>query len=337
MKQAVILFVPLALLVLSTASTLSASRSGKPAPGPADFLYGLASGPAGSLEFAVAGRLATLAALGQEGGPHGESGPRLVPLVEKSGRQAFVDLLSQPSTDIAIVPAPLLERAARLDPTLKTHVGYIAPLYLETVHVLVRADVLGVGDLAGRRVAIDGADGVGAALLEDLKVAATPVASIPDDPIKAIRDGTVDAVVVVGGDPTALPTTVTTNLGVKLLAVPYSATLERDFVPVTLRQSDLPSLVPEEGLTTVATPAVLAVYFRAPRSERAETLWSLIAGMLTHVDEHGADAAGQALSDVNWAAELPGWRRLDPVARWLDVQRRAATTTPVPITPKDRP
>ncbi len=186
-------------------------------------------------------------------------------------------------------------------------------------------------------MAIDGADGVGAALLEDLGVAAMPVLSIPDDPVKAVRDGTVDAVVVVGGDPTAPLTTVTTDAGLKLLAVPYSAALERDFVPVTLHQSDLPGLVPPAGLATVATPAVLAVYLRAPRSERAQTLWSLVAGVLTHVDERGADAAGQALGDVNWAAELPGWHRLDPVARWLDVQRRAAATTPVPFTPKDRP
>ncbi len=337
MKQVIKTIIPFALLILSTASTLSASRAGKPSPGSADFLYGLASGPAGSLEFAVAGRLAALAALGQEGGPHGEVGPRFVPLVEESGRQALADLLSQPSTDIAIVPAPVLERAARSDPTLRTHVGYIAPLYLETVHVLVRANVAGIGDLTGRRVAIDGADGVGAALLEGLGVAATPVLSIPDDPVKAVRDGTVDAVMVVGGDPTSSLTTVTTDAGLKLLAVPYSAALERDFVPVTLHQSDLPGLLPSTGLTTVATPAVLAVYLRAPRSERAQTLWSLVAGVLTHVDEHNADAASRALGDVNWAAELPGWRRLDPVARWLNVQRRAATMTLVPFTPKDRP
>ncbi len=305
--------------------------------GPADFLYGLASGPAGSLEFAVAGRLAALAALGQEGGPHGETGPRFVPLVEESGRQALADLLLQPSTDIAIVPAPLLERAALSNPTLKKHVGYIAPLYLETVHVLVRANVAAVGDLAGRRVAIDGIDGVGAALLEDLSIKVTPVLSIPGDPVDAVRDGAVDAVIVVGGDPTTVLTTVTADAGLKLLAVPYSVALERDFVPVTLRASDLPGLVPAEGLATVATPAVLAVYLRAPRSERAQTQWSLLAGVLTHVDEHGADAAGRALGDVNWAADLPGWHRLDPVAHWLDAQRRAAATTLVPSTSKDRP
>ena len=337
MKQAARLIVPLALLILSTASVLSASWTDKLAAGPADYLYGLASGPAGSLEYAVAGRLAALATLGQEGGPHGEVGPRFVPLVEVSGRQALADLLSQPDTDIAIVPAPLLDRAARADPTMKKHVGYIAPLYLETVHVLVRANVAAVGELTGHRVAIDGADGVGAALLEGLGVAATPVLSIPDDPVKAVRDGTVDAVVVVGGDPTASLTTVTTDAGLKLLAVPYSVALERDFVPVTLHQSDLPGLVPPAGLATVATPAVLAVYLRAPRSERAQTLWSLIAGVLTHVDERGDDAAGQALGNVNWGADLPGWRRLDPVARWLAIQRRAAATTLVPFIPKDQP
>ena len=320
-KQAILVFVPFALFVLSSVSALGASWSGKPAAGPADFLYGLASGPAGSLEFAVAGRLAALAALGQE----------------ESGRQALADLLLQPSTDIAIVPAPLLERVARSNPTLKTHVGYIAPLYLETVHVLVRAKEAAVGDLAGRRVAIDGVDGVGAALFEDLAIAVTPVPSIPGDPADAVRQGVVDAVVIVGGDPTTLLTTVTADAGLKLLPIPYSVALERDFVPVTLRASDLPGLVPAEGLATVATPAVLAVYLRPPRSERAQTLWSLLASVLTHVDEHGTDAAGRALGDVNWAADLSGWRRLEPVAHWLDVKRRAAATTPVPFIPKDRP
>ncbi len=116
----------LAALVLVVAPAIAETT--KPVPARGDFLYGIASGPADSLEYAVAGRLASLAALGQEGGPHGEPGPRLTPLVEPSGRAALDDLLTQPSTDLAIVPAPLLDRAGARDPSLRKRVSYVAPL-----------------------------------------------------------------------------------------------------------------------------------------------------------------------------------------------------------------
>ena len=325
MKRIARLIVPLLMLSGASGQAATTPRVGaKPAPGIADYLYGIGSGPAGSLEYAVAGRIAALAALGQEGGPHGESGPRFVPLVEPSGRQALSDLLEQPSTDVAIVPAPLLERAARADPSLRARLRYVAPLHLETVHVVTRSSVGSLAELAGRRVAVDGAEGVGAALFEDLGIATTPVLSTPDDPARAIREGRVDAVVVVGGDPVGALAATPADAGLRILPVPYAPGLERDFVPATLSHADAPGLVPAAGVVTVAAPAVLAVYLRSPRTERAAVLWSLLAGVLTHVDARGGDAAGRALGDVNWAADLPGWTRLEPVTRWLADKRRDA-------------
>ncbi len=201
--------------------------------------------------------------------------------------------------------------------------------------MLVRAGVATIGELNGRHVAVDGADGAGAALLSDLGVAADLVLTIPNDPAGAIRRGDVDAVVVTGGDPASGLGEVTGG-GVALLPVAYGPALERDFVPIRLARSDIPSLVPEAGLETVASLAVLVVYLRRPHSERGATLWSLVAGVLDHAGTPGADAAARALADVNWAADMPGWHRLPAVEAWIDARRRAAGSRQLPIQTEEK-
>ena len=311
--------VPATAIILGSAHPSSALEA-KLTPGRGDFLYAIASGPTGSLEFSIAGRLAALAAMGQEGGPHGESGPRLTPLVEPSARQALADLLTQPSTDLAILPVPLLERSARVDATLKRRVSYVAQLDLEPVLLLVRDDLQSVEDLTGHPVAVDGPDSVGTILLTDLGVSAKLVESLPADPVAALRTHDVDAVVIVGDGPVSGLATVPVGEGLKLLPISYSPTLEVEFVPSSVQHVNAPGLVAGQAIDTVAVQTVLAVYLRPPNGERARSLWSLVASALDHIGDRGTDSAGRALGDVNWAAQMSGWQRLPAMSKWLEAQ-----------------
>ena len=297
----------------------------KAAPGLGDYMYGLASGPSWSTEFAVAGRLAALAALGQEGGPNGETGPRLAPLVEESGGNALTDLLTSPTTDLAIVPLPVMDAAARANPLLKSRVGYVAPLYLETVHVVAKAGVPSVEALRGKRVALGDPNGVGASMFNALGIPIQSVTMTPTGAVDALRSGAVDAAVLVSGDPVPALSGIPADAGLHLVPVSYVPALDAGFLPTKLSKADSPTLIDSDAVPAVAVQAVLAAYLRAPRTERAQSLGALVWALLDHIGTPGVTSAGDRLKDVNWAATLPGWTRLPTAQAWLDARAKAAS------------
>ncbi len=305
----------------------------KTLPGRGDFLFGVAAGPSWSTEFAVAARLSALAALDQEGGPHGETGPRLTPLIGGAGGTVLTDMLTSPTTDLGIVPAPVLEAAARARPGLRERIGYVAPLYLETVHVVARREFASVEALRGRRVAVGEADGVGATLLRSLGVSVDASDLTGAEALDAVRSGSVDGVILVSGDPVQVLSSLPPDAALHVLPVTYDQALGPDFLPARLTHADYPSLVAEGGADVVAVQAVLAAYLRYPKGERAQTLGSLVISVLNHAGSRETSVAGDKLRDANWAATLPGWTRLPSVQSWLN----ARAPRPAPPVAPSRP
>jgi TRAP-type uncharacterized transport system substrate-binding protein len=79
---------------------------------------------------------------------------RVVPVIGKGSLQDIVDLKSLRGIDLAIVQTDALEfvKAQRLLPGVENVVSYIAKLSSEELHLLARADIKTVVDLAGKRV-----------------------------------------------------------------------------------------------------------------------------------------------------------------------------------------
>ena len=78
---------------------------------------------------------------------------RIVPMVGKGSLQNLMDLKVLRGIDVAIVQADVLDyaKAQRTPPGIDS-VPYIAKLYNEEFHLLARADVTSVNDLAGKKV-----------------------------------------------------------------------------------------------------------------------------------------------------------------------------------------
>ncbi len=330
----------LSALILTSLGTLAASApakrplvitpdvSLKARPSVGNYVFGLASGPPWSMEFAFAGQLAALASMGQEGGPHGESGPRIAPLVTEAGSRTIADLLSNSTTDLAIVPLPALVRAARDRPSIKARIGYVAPLYLQEVHLVARSDVDDVAKLRGRRVALGASEGVGSMLFQDLGIEVIAVDVPPDAALSRLMTGEVDAVVLVSGKPIPALAGIDADKGLHLVPIPYAESLQGDFLPTELSRMDYSGLVRSEPSPSLAVQSVLAGYIWPSRSERAQLLATLITGLLDHIADSNANFGVRRIRDVNWAGTLPGWKRLDAAQRWLDrhVKPRQDTT-----------
>ena len=299
----------------------------KARPGLGNYVFGLASGPPWSMEFAFAGQLAALASMGQEGGPHGESGPRIAPLVTEAGSRTISDLLSNSTTDLAIVPLPALVRAARDRPGVKARIGYVAPLYLQEVHVVARADIDDLSKLRGRQVALGAAEGVGAMLFQDLGIPVNTVEIPPDAALSRLANGDIDAVVLVSGKPIPALAGIESSKDLHLVPIPYSERLQGDFLPTEFSRSDYPGLVRSDTSNSLAVQSVLAAYIWPSRTERAQLLATLVTSVLDHVADPNVNFGGRWTRDVNWAATLPGWKRLAAAQRWLEARAKPRQDT----------
>ena len=67
------------------------------------------------------------------------------------------------------------------------------------------------------------------------------------DAIQKLKDGDIDATIVVTGKPAPVLTSLKDTNGLKLLPVPYAKGLEDEYYPATLTHEDYPALIPEGG------------------------------------------------------------------------------------------
>ena len=149
----------------------------------------------------------------------------------------------------------------------------------------------------------------------------------PEDAVDAVRRGDVDAAVLVTGDPVDLLRSVPADAGLALVPVPFGPALDVGFAPARVLASDYPGLAPDGDVPAVAVQAVLAAYLTPGWSERSKARGALLAGLLDHLAAPGALAAERNLRQVNWAASVPGWHRLDAVTAWLARNRPAGTAS----------
>src|SRR5690606_1094934 len=78
---------------------------------------------------------------------------RVLPIIGKGSVRNIEDLLLLRGIDVAIVQSDVLDfyKRAELVPDIESKIHYVTRLYDEEVHVLARAEIATVDDLAGRR------------------------------------------------------------------------------------------------------------------------------------------------------------------------------------------
>ena len=121
--------------------------------------------------------------------------------------------------------------------------------------------------------------------------------------------------------------------GFRFLPVPYTDALEY-YLPAYLDHQDYPALVPkDERITTIAVPAVLAVYDWPTDTDRHRRMLRFVDYLVERLPKLQTEAGfHKAWKDVNLAATVPGWQRFKPLTERLEKADRerpkaAAATT----------
>jgi uncharacterized protein len=259
---------------------------------------------------------------------------RVLPLVGKGPEQNIKDVMFLRGVDMGVTQANLLkhfDKTGELGPNLKGQIAYIAKLFNEELHILVREDVNDISELNGKSVNF-GPEGSGAEITGRLIFAALGVDTrevhLNDaDAIEKLKRGDIDATIAVTGKPAPILTSLKETKGLKLLAVPYAKGLEDEYYPATLTHDDYPNLVPAGGrVDTVSVCAVLISFNWPGDSLRYAKIAKFVDRFFANFDRFLNAPRHPKWREVNFAATLEGWRRSPLAQAWIERAKQATDT-----------
>ncbi len=249
---------------------------------------------------------------------------RLIPMTGRGGMAAIADLLDGRGASLAIVHLDVLEfaRQQRLFPDLETKLSYVAKLNYVEFHLLARADIVAIADLAGQVVSVGARSGDTAVtagqLFRLLKIAPVLGNDDPGVAIEKLRRGEIAAVAFAGGKPAPLLRLADTA-GLHLVPVPLTREVVAAYVPSRLNAPDYPGLIPADTqIETIAIPTGLfAGPAAVPGGEEYRKLANLVDTFFTQFQTLLAPGHHGKWAEVNLSATIPGWQRFAPAEEWL--------------------
>jgi TRAP transporter TAXI family solute receptor len=251
---------------------------------------------------------------------------RVLPMVGKGPEQNIKDVMFLRGVDMGVTQANLLkhfDKTGELGPNLKGQIAYIAKLFNEELHILVRDDINDIKELNGKYVNF-GPEGSGAEITGRLIFAALGVDTqklhLNDaDAIQKLKDGEIDATIAVTGKPAPALAFLEDASGLKLLPVPYAEGLEDEYYPATFTHEDYPNLVPAGGrIDTMSVCAVLISFNWSGDSVRYQKIAKFVDGFFANFDRFLAAPRHPKWREVNFAATLEEWHRSPLAQKWID-------------------
>jgi TRAP-type uncharacterized transport system substrate-binding protein len=271
---------------------------------------------------------------------------RVLPVVTRGIFDNIFDLLYLRGIDAAIVYGDVLDHF-KSDPQIAgiaKRINYLLSLFPAELHVLARPEIKSFADLAGKTVNFN-TKGTAAAysgpiIFRQLGVAANATFVPHPVAIEKMRAGPeVAAVVFVSSKPLTPLLRGKWPAGFKLLPVEHDERLEY-YVPAVLEHADYPALVPEgKTISTIAVPALLAVYDWPRESERGRRMARFIDMLIARFERLQKEPGYHPKwKDVNLAATVPGWQRYGTLQERLEQMASSAATSAVAagtLTPGD--
>jgi uncharacterized protein len=246
---------------------------------------------------------------------------RVLPAVGYGAVQDLVDLKALRGVDIGIIQTDALDyaRKRKLLPGIENSITYVAKLHNEELHVLARPEIKSLDDLAGKKVDFTGGAVVtGRNVFNLLHVKVEPVFEDRARALEKLKAGEIAAVAIVAAKPTALFERLRDGDGLHFLPVPFTAELAASYVPARLTGDDYPRLVDADApVDTIAVGAALMVAPLQPNSERYNNVANFVEAFFTQFPRLQEAPRHPKWSEVNLAAELPGWKRFPAADAWL--------------------
>ncbi|MEM9440153.1 MAG: TAXI family TRAP transporter solute-binding subunit, partial [Pseudomonadota bacterium] len=237
---------------------------------------------------------------------------RFRPVIGDGDVDNLNEMLRTKDLDLGIVQIDVLNyyNETGLFPENGQEVSYISQMHKEEFHLLANASIESLQELQGKRVNL-GPIGGGTYLsainlfaLHDLEFIATQHPH--QEALPLLKEGNIDAMVVVDGKPSEYVRDATLDDGIRLLALP-SDKLPPNHEQGKFESTDYPQLLaPGDELATVAVPNVLITIEGSGATASNELLDGFVASFLSAL----TSLRSQASSHPKWR-EVHPWKQLD--------------------------
>ncbi len=259
---------------------------------------------------------------------------RVLPIVGRGVAQNVKDVLFLRGVDMGITQANVLKHYAKtgeLGANFIDQVVYVAKLFNEEVHIVVRSDVTDINQLKGKVVNL-GTPGSGTAitghlLLDDLGIQVQESHLSDADAIEKLKSGEIAAAVFMAGKPAPVMEWLKGSEGLKLLAIPYTKELEDAYYPAILTHDDYPQLIAKgQSVDSVSVCAVLVAFNWSKDNVRYRKVAKFIDAFFDKFDEFQKPPRHPKWREVNFAATLEGWHRSPASQAWIDRAKQGPVT-----------
>jgi TRAP-type uncharacterized transport system substrate-binding protein len=265
---------------------------------------------------------------------------RVLPIVTRGPFDNVFDLLYLRGVDAAIVYGDVLEHF-KTNPEIAgigRRINFLMNLFPSELHIFVRPEINSLKDLEGKAVNFNtvgtAAAYSGPIIFKQLGINVDAQFIPHNVAMESMRKGEKFAATVwVSSKP--LPPFLKGNFppGFKFLPVEYNDKLEY-YLPAYLESKDYPALIPEgQRIETIAVPALLAVYDWPRDTDRYQRVSRLVDYIYDRFPRLQSEPGYHPKwKDVNLAANVPGWKRFQPMQDKID--QIAKARPPVQARPK---
>ena len=258
---------------------------------------------------------------------------RVLPIVGRGVAQNVKDVMFLRGVDMGITQANVLKHYAKtgeLGSDFMGQIVYVAKLFNEEVHIVVRPDVTDIKQLKGKVVNL-GVPGSGTAitarlLLDDLGINVQESHLADVDAIEKLKSGDIAAAVFMAGKPAPVMAWLKDS-GLKVLPIPYAKVLEDAYYPATLTHDDYPDLIAQgQSVDTVSVCAVLVAFNWSGDNVRYRKVAKFVDAFFSKFDELQRPPRHPKWREVNFAATLEGWRRSPAAQAWINRAKQGTST-----------
>lgn len=263
---------------------------------------------------------------------------RVLAIAGRGAVSDLIDTLLLRGIDLAVVPADVLEYVERenLLPTLKTKLRFVSRLYNKAAHLVAGSGIRSLADLKGKKVNVvskyHGSYVAADNVFKNTDIKFEPVYIDQRLALMRVRSGEIAATLIMSGRPNPLLDEIRDPGPLKLIDIPFSATLPKTYFPIELTSADYPDLIlPGQTVKTIATPSIMMVYDFPRSNPRRAKVTRFIDAFLGRLPDLQRAPRHPRWRDVNLGAAIAGLERYQSVATWLE------TNTPPVVVARTAP
>jgi TRAP-type uncharacterized transport system substrate-binding protein len=250
---------------------------------------------------------------------------RVLPMVTYGAASNIDDLLYLRGVDIAVTQSDVFEyfKTERKIWNLQNRIHYIIRLPVSEVHLLARRDIRSIEDLRGKKVSFGpagaGSSLTGTIIFQRLGIEVEQVNIDTASALQKLRSGEISALIRLVGKPIDFFSKIPDEAGLHLLPIPFSKTFADYYTVGEFSKDQYPTLMPQgqTKIDTIAVPAVLAAFNWAKGGDRHRRIERFVERMFANWSKFQQPPFHPKWRDVNLAATVPGWTRLEVAEREL--------------------